>query len=142
VRHVVVSHHGIYGKVRPRTAEARLVATCDFVSSTQHRVAPPDANDVLRLLAEGYKWGQAATLLGVGRELVKTRLREGCEAERVKQWVDLLPILRQRGHVRNGPPEREQQLARAKLVTRLAHQVPDCLLDRLAAPAAAQPILV
>lgn len=136
VRHVVLSHHGGYGKVQPRTPEARLVAACDFVSSTQHRLAPVDANDVLPLLSEGYRWKEAAALLGVGRELIKTRLRESCQAEGVRDWVQLLPIWRRAGRVASGPFERERQMARAKLVNRVAREVPGCILDRLARPAA------
>ena len=131
VRHIVLSHHGQYGKVQPRTAEASLVAECDFVSSTEHRMSPVDANDVLPLLAEGYRWKEAAALLGIGRELVKTRLREACEAEQVREWVDLLPIWRRTGAVAAGTPTRQRQLARARLIFRLAREVPDCLLDRL-----------
>ena len=131
VRHIVLSHHGPYGKVQPRTDEARLVAECDFISGTEHRLAPVDANDVLPLLAEGYRWREAAVLLGVGRDLVKTRLREACEAEGVREWVQLLPIWRRSGSVAAGTPRRQEQLARARLIYRLSREVPDCLLERL-----------
>jgi hypothetical protein len=142
VRHIVLSHHGTYGKVHPRTAEAHLVAECDFFSGTEHRLAPVDANDVLPLLAEGYRWREAAVLLGVNRDLVKTRLREACEAEGVREWVHLLPIWRRNGSVAAGTPRRQQQLARARLIYRLSREVPDCLLERLdpAARAVAQPV--
>jgi len=131
IRHIVLSHHGQHGKVQPRTPEARLVAACDFVSGTLHRVAPVDANDILPLLSEGYKWPEAAALLGVGRDVIKTRLREACDAHDVRQWVDLLPIWRRSGAVTVGDASRQRQLAHARHVTRLAHQVPECLLDRL-----------
>jgi hypothetical protein len=134
VRHIVLSHHGTWGKVHPRTPEAWLVAECDQLSGTEHRLAPLDANDLLPLLSEGYRWKEAAALLGVGRELVKARLREACQAEGVREWVHLLPIWRSRGSVRAGTERRQQQLARARLVDRLARQVPDCLLDRLNGP--------
>src|SRR5207302_1620131 len=109
----------------------RLIVACDSLSGTHHRLPALDANDVLPLLAEGYKWKEAAALLGTSRELIKTRLREACEAERVREWVELLPIWRSRGQVTTGDVVKQRQLARAKLVTRLAHQVPDCLIERL-----------
>jgi len=142
VRHIVLSHHGPYGKIQPATAEARLVAECDFVSGTEHRLAPVDANDVLPLLAEGYRWREAAALLGVSRDLVKLRLREACEAEGVREWVQLLPTWRRNGAVAAGTPRRQQQLARARLIYRLSREVPDCLLERLegAARPVAQPV--
>lgn len=131
VHHIAESHHGFNGKVAPRTPEAWLVARCDHFSGMEHRIAPLDANDVLPLLSEGYRWKEAAALLGVGRELVKQRLREACIAEGARQWVDLLPIWRRNGHVRAGSERQVRQLARARLVDRLARQVPDCILDRL-----------
>jgi hypothetical protein len=131
VRHIVLAHHGPHGRIHPRTAEAHLVAQCDYISSTEHRLAPIDANDIIPLLSEGYRWGEAAALLGVGRDLVKARLREACQAEGVREWVQLLPIWRAAGAVSGGAPVRQRQVARARLVTRLAHEVPDCLLDRL-----------
>jgi hypothetical protein len=133
VRHIVLSHHGRYGKIHPRTPEARLVAACDFVSSTLHRIAPVDANDILPLLSEGYRWREAAALLAVGREVVKTRLREACDAHGVREWVDLLPIWRANGAVTVGDARRQRQLARARQVMKLARQVPDCLLERMRA---------
>ena len=129
VRHIVLSHHGIHGKIQPGTAEARLVAACDQLSSTQHRVAPVDANDILPLLERGFRWREAAVRLGFGRELIKMRLREACEAEGVGEWVDLLPTWRREGRVRTGP--QASQLERAKQVLEMARRVPDSLLDRL-----------
>ncbi len=131
VRHVVLSHHGPYGRVQPRTPEARLVAACDHFSSTNHRVAPVDANDILPLLDEGYRWREAAARLGFGRELIKARLREACDAEGVHAWTALLPIWRRNGRVATGGQTAE--LERAKEVLRLARRLPDSLLERVAA---------
>lgn len=133
VRHIVLAHHGPHGRIHPQTEEARLVAACDALSGTQHRLAPIDANDMLPLLAEGFRWPRAAARLGVSRELVKTRLREACLAEGVRDWVDLLPIWHRNGTVRAGTPERQRQVGRARYLFQLAGQVPDCLLVRLAA---------
>lgn len=131
IHHIVASHHGQYGRELPRTEEARLVAACDQVSGTEHRLAPVDANDILPLLGEGYRWGRTAVLLGVGRDLVKKRLREACEAEGVRDWPDLLPIWRRNGTVRSGTPEMCRQIARARFVLRAARRVPDSILERL-----------
>ena len=131
LRHVVLSHHGTHGKVHPRTPEARLVAAADLRSGTQHRLAPVDANDILPLLAEGYKWPAAASVLGVSRELVKTRLREACDAAGVRQWVDLLPIWRRDGRVVPGDARLERRIAHVRELHRMARELPDCLLERI-----------
>jgi hypothetical protein len=136
LRHIVLSHHGAHGKVLPRTPEARLVAACDLVSGTQHRLAPVDANDILPLLAEGYKWPEAAAVLGVGRELVKTRLREACAAAGVREWVDLLPLWRSNGRVSLGDPGLERRLTHVRELHRLARELPGCLIERMSDEAA------
>jgi hypothetical protein len=129
IRHVVLSHHGNHGKVHPGTPEARLVAAADQFSGTQHRIAPVDANDILPLLAEGYKWGAAAALLGVGRELIKARLRDACNVAGVQEWVDLMPIWRRDGRVVPGDARLERRITRSRELHRLVRQLPDCLLD-------------
>lgn len=128
VKHIVASHHGRWGKVRPQTPEARLVHRCDYYSAIHHRLAPVDANDILPLLSEGCRWQQVSARLGVGRAIVKARLQESCRAEQVRHWVDLMAIWQVHGHVCVGPPERFRQLERARLVIRLARQAPDSLM--------------
>jgi hypothetical protein len=128
VKHIVASHHGRWGKVRPRTPEALLVHHCDYHSAIHHRLAPVDANDILPLLSEGCRWPQVSARLGIGRAVVKARLEESCRAELVRDWVDLMAIWRARGRVCAGSPERLRQLERARLVIQLAREVPDCLM--------------
>lgn len=131
VHHCVATHHGTHGMRAPETPEALLLAECDEISGTRHRLAPIEANDILPLLDQGYKWPEAAISLGVTRELIKTRLRDSALAEGVRDWVDLLPIWRSNGTVRGGSPERQANLARAKHVIKLAHASPDYLIERL-----------
>lgn len=127
IKHIVASHHGAYGLIPPKTPEAMLVHDCDYYSASHHRLAPLDANDILPLLSEGYRWTRVSALLGVGRELVRSRLRESCEAERVREWVDLMAIWREKGHVCPGNPERLRQLERVRHIVRVASQAPDSL---------------
>jgi len=141
VKHIVASHHGRWGMVRPRTPEALLVHRCDYYSAIHHRLAPVDANDILPLLSEGYRWQQVSARLGVGRAVVKSRLQESCKAEYVRDWVDLMEVWRERGRVCAGSPDRMRQLARARLVIRLARQMPDCLMAEIRPLLGGQPAL-
>jgi len=141
VKHIVASHHGRWGMVRPRTPEALLVHRCDYYSAIHHRLAPVDANDILPLLSEGYRWQQVSARLGVGRAVVKARLQESCKAEYVRDWVDLMEVWRERGCVCAGSPDRLRQLARARLVIRLARQMPDCLMAEIRPLLGGQPTL-
>ncbi len=142
VKHIVASHHGRWGKVHPRTPEAFLVHSSDYYSAVHHRLAPVDANDILPLLGEGYRWQQVSARLGVGRAVVKARLEESCRAELVRDWVDLLALWQERGSVRAGSPERICQLARARLVIELARVAPDSLMAAIRPLLASQPPLI
>ena len=135
VEHIVASHHGRFGKVHPRTPEAHLVHLCDLYSSTNHRIAPVDSNDILPLLASGCRMQQVGALLGVGREVVKSRLVESCRAEHVRDWVELLGIWRSQGNVAAGPPERAEQIRQVRRLMDVARKAPDSLVPQLRAVA-------
>ena len=131
VHHCVMTHHGLHGKLAPETQEAWLIAEFDEISGTRHRLAPIDANNILPLLAQGYKWPEAAISLGVTRDLIKTRLRDATLAEGVRDWIDLMPIWQANGSVRGGTPERQANLARAKHAVQIAQASPEYLIERL-----------
>lgn len=135
VEHIVASHHGRFGKVHPRTPEAHLVHLCDLYSSTNHRIAPVDSNDILPLLATGCKMQHVGALLGVGREVVKSRLAESCHAEHTRDWVELLGVWKTQGSVASGPPERAEQIRQVRRLIGVARQAPDSLLPELRAVA-------
>jgi hypothetical protein len=129
VWHVVAAHHGRWGKVRPQTPEAYLVASSDNVSATQHRIAPVDANDILPLMEQGYRWAQIGERLGVNRGVVKARLQDACQAERVRSPSALLDLWRSRGSVVAADAERLRQIARSRFVLDFARRCPVALLD-------------
>jgi hypothetical protein len=131
VEHIVASHHGRFGKVRPQTPEANLVHLCDLYSSTNHRVAPVDSNDILPLLQSGCRMQHVGALLGVGREVVKSRLAESCRAEHVRDWVELLGVWQSQGRVASGPPERAEQIRQVRRLIEVSRGAPDSLLPEL-----------
>ncbi len=129
--HVIAAHHGRWGKVSPETPEAVLLHLCDNFSATQHRIAPVDANDVLPLIAEGYRWPQIGARLGVTREIVKARLLDACRAERVRDPSALMEVWRSRGWVVGGDPERVAQIERAKFIFGFARSCPAALVEKV-----------
>lgn len=129
--HVVVSHHGRWGKIQPQTPEAALVHRCDLLSATRHRLAPIDAADVLRLLDEGRSWSEAAVELGVTVGVIRDRLRESCRAEQVADPVQLLGIWRSRGYVVTGTLARMRQFEEARAVVEEARRAPTNIVSRL-----------
>lgn len=128
VWHVVASHHGPWGKVKPRTPEACLLFEADNYSATRHRTAPVDANDILPLLERGYRWAQIGTIIGVGRAVVKSRLQDACRAERVRSSSDLLERWKERGPVLTGDADRMSQIERARYVVDFARRCPNALV--------------
>lgn len=129
--HVVASHHGTWGKVRPQTAEAALVHRCDFISATKHRVTPVDASDILPLLDQDLSWKQAASALNVSVAVLRARLNESCRMERVTDATGLLKVWRKRGFVVTGPAERMNQIEEVRQLLREARLAPDTIVDRL-----------
>jgi hypothetical protein len=126
--HVVASHHGRWGKVSPATPEAYLLAHCDNVSATQHRIAPIDANDILPLLDLGYRQVEVGARLGVNKSVVKARLRDALQAERLPDQKELLEVWRERGFVVPADPERTRQIERVRFLLDFARRCPEALL--------------
>jgi HD domain len=128
VWHVIAAHHGRWGKVTPQTPEAYLVAHADNISATRHRIAPVDANDVLPLLEQGYRWPQIGAMLGVNRSVVKARLDDACRAERVRSPTELLERWRAHGAVVPADPDRTRSIERSRFVLEFARNCPEALI--------------
>jgi hypothetical protein len=129
--HVIAAHHGPWGKVSPQTPEAALLYQCDNYSATHRRVAPFDANDVLALLADGHDVSAIARMLGVGRSLVKNRLKESTRASGLGSPVELLERWRDLGAVPIGDVSRMKQIEAAKAIVEFARACPLALVERV-----------
>ena len=53
IAHIVLSHHGKWGKIQPETEEAKIVFIADMESAKYHRINPIQANDILKLSVQG-----------------------------------------------------------------------------------------
>ncbi len=53
ITHIVVSHHGRWGKIAPNTREAHIVHRADMYSAKYHRINPIGANEILEALCMG-----------------------------------------------------------------------------------------
>ena len=129
--HIVVSHHGRFGKIAPATPEAVLVHECDLYSATHHRCAPVDANDILPLFSAGYRSSAIAARLGVGASVIRKRLAEACRAEHCADWVTLVEVWRQKGTVLAGPLDRARQMERVRTLVQLANQSPKPVVEAI-----------
>ncbi len=129
--HVIAAHHGPWGKISPQTPEAALLYQCDNYSATHHRIAPVDANDVLRLIADGIDLSVAASALGFDRSVLKSRMKESVRANGLRTTAELLERWRDRGAVSIGDVTRARQIEEAKEVIEFAKRCPTALVDRV-----------
>lgn len=134
VAHIIMSHHGPWGSVPPRCAEALLVHHCDLYSARFYRQPPIDANDVLQLLDTGVTRTAAARMLGVTPQTVSKRLAEACDAEWLDSNEELLASWRRRGYVVAGSDSAVAQRAHIRLRAEQAAAAP--------APLFAHPVFV
>jgi DNA-binding CsgD family transcriptional regulator len=72
--HIVLSHHGRWGKIQPNTREANIVHRADVYSAKYHRINPLGADKILEMLLTGSKLTEIAEKLGCTEGVVKNRL--------------------------------------------------------------------
>ena len=72
--HIVLSHHGQWGKVQPNTKEAYIVHRADMTSAKYHRINPIGADKILKLLVEGKSEAEIAEELGCTPGIIRNRL--------------------------------------------------------------------
>ena len=73
--HIVLSHHGRWGKIMPGTKEAVLVHKADKYSALYHRINPVGANQILKLKIEGMSDAEISEKLGCTLGMIRDRLK-------------------------------------------------------------------
>lgn len=97
--HIVLSHHGKWGKVQPETEEAKIVYIADMESAKYHRINPIQANDILKLSAQGKGIEDIERELGCSITVIKDRIRRAKKEVKVATYLELLDIYKKRGRV-------------------------------------------
>lgn len=75
ISHIVISHHGKWGKVQPSTKEANIVHYGDMYSAKYHRINPIGADSILDLMEQGYNLEETAAALHCTAGVIKDRLK-------------------------------------------------------------------
>jgi|GEM_PF-177509 len=91
ILHIVVSHHGRWGKIQPQTREANIVHRADVYSAKYHRINPVGADKIISLLIKGEKLESIASILGCTEGIIKNRLKrakEQLQCKNVKQLIE------------------------------------------------------
>lgn len=89
ITHIVVSHHGKWGKIQPGSREAHLVHKADEYSAKYHRIIPIGADKILKLLSEGVPLEETHLTLGCTPGIVKDRLKRSKEILGIKNLKQL-----------------------------------------------------
>lgn len=75
ISHIVISHHGRWGKIQPSTKEACIVHKGDMYSAKYHRINPIGADAILALMEQGYTLEETAEKLNCTFGVIKDRLK-------------------------------------------------------------------
>ncbi|MCK5780326.1 MAG: phosphohydrolase [Psychrilyobacter sp.] len=73
--HIVLSHHGRWGRVTPSTKEALMVHKADEYSAKYHRINPIGADKIVELMAKGQSLDEIQERLGITSGIIKDRLK-------------------------------------------------------------------
>jgi 23S rRNA maturation-related 3'-5' exoribonuclease YhaM len=77
--HIVLSHHGRWGKIQPNTKEANIVHRADVYSAKYHRINPVGADKILEMFIGGIKLDEIAKRLDCTEGIIKNRLNRAKE---------------------------------------------------------------
>lgn len=89
ITHIVVSHHGKWGKIQPGSREAHLVHKADEYSAKYHRIIPIGADKILKLMSEGIPLEEVHLNLKCTPGIVKDRLKRSKEVMGIKNLKQL-----------------------------------------------------
>lgn len=88
--HIVVSHHGKWGKIIPSTKEARLVHWADMYSAKYHRINPINVNDILRSFERGENLVEIGKKFKCTTGIIKDRLKKSKQELKLGSTKQLL----------------------------------------------------
>jgi len=88
--HIVLSHHGRWGRVTPSTKEALMVHKADEYSAKYHRINPIGADKIVELMAKGHSLDEIQEKLDCTSGIIKDRLKRAKVELKLKTNKQLL----------------------------------------------------
>jgi 23S rRNA maturation-related 3'-5' exoribonuclease YhaM len=88
--HIVLSHHGRWGRVTPSTKEALMVHKADEYSAKYHRINPIGADKIVELMAKGHSLDEIKDKLDCTSGIIKDRLKRAKVELKLKTNKQLL----------------------------------------------------
>lgn len=102
ILHIVVSHHGDWGKIRPETLEAKIVHEADKYSALHHRITPIGAKKIVHLMTEGYSREEIAKMTGFTEGIINDRLKRSKKHLNLSTNRELIRYYRIKGTLPEG----------------------------------------
>ncbi len=88
--HIVLSHHGKWGKIQPNSKEAHIVHRADMYSAKYHRINPIGADKILELMAQGMQLEEISIKLNCTQGVIKDRLKRAKQELNFKNTKQLI----------------------------------------------------
>lgn len=88
--HIVLSHHGKWGKIQPNSKEAHIVHRADMYSAKYHRINPIGADKILDLMSKGVQLEEISSKLECTQGVIKDRLKRAKQELNLKTTKQLL----------------------------------------------------
>ena len=88
--HIVLSHHGRWGRVTPSTKEALMVHKADEYSAKYHRINPIGADKIVELMAKDHSLDEIKDKLDCTSGIIKDRLKRAKVELKLKTNKQLL----------------------------------------------------
>jgi hypothetical protein len=102
IKHIVVSHHGRWGRIHPKTIEARIVHEADKYSAMYHRITPIGAKRIVKMMSEGFRKEEIVKMTGYTEGIITDRLRRAKKELRLKTNRDLIKYYQRKGGIPDG----------------------------------------
>lgn len=102
ILHIVASHHGRWGKVKPDTKESKMVHEADKYSAMYHRITPIGAKKIIKLMSEGFGKAEIIKITGYTEGIIDNRLARAKQYLNLKNNRDLLRYYKENGAIPEG----------------------------------------
>lgn len=100
--HIVASHHGRWGKIKPATKEANIVHEADKYSAMYHRITPISAKQIIKLMSEGFSKEEIVKITGFTDGIIEDRLKRAKKELNVKTNREILNHYTRKGSIPDG----------------------------------------
>lgn len=121
--HIVLSHHGKWGKIQPETIEAEIIYEADMESAKYHRINPIQANDILELSIKGKSLKEIEKILNCSVAVIKDRIKRAKRAMNLRTFGELYEKFLENGKVKMGDDFFSQRVEETIKLKKLVDEV-------------------